>query len=399
MTSIKIKFRPSALKDREGTIYYQVIQNRRVRRFNTGYHIYKDEWDERIGIVLCSNSNSPRYEYLCSIKRDIQYEIKRFENLVEEMENKDYSINELMSLCRDEPLSKNGVFEYLGKQIERLRSLGRIRSCEAMQSTLHSFRKFRGEIDISFTKLDKDVIEQYEAYLRNRGLSRNTTSFDMRNFRSAYRTAVEEGITNDVHPFCKVYTGVDKTTKRAITIDDIRRIKYLNTSNRPALDFAKDILLFSFYTRGMSFVDMAYLRKKDIANGYITYYRKKTGQQLSVELVPDILDIISKYHNETQYLLPLILVENGTERKQYRNQMMKINRNLKKIGKMINLSVPLSTYVARHAWATIARDKGISLSVISKGLGHDSEITTQIYLDSLQNSKIDKANRLILSDL
>lgn len=399
MTSIKIKFRPSALKDREGTIYYQVIQNRRVRRFNTGYHIYKDEWDERIGIVLCSNSNSPRSEYLCSIKRDIQYEIKRFENLVEEMENKDYSINELMSLCRDEPLSKNGVFEYLGKQIERLRSLGRIRSCEAMQSTLHSFRKFRGEIDISFTKLDKDVIEQYEAYLRNRGLSRNTTSFYMRNFRSAYRTAVEEGITNDVHPFCKVYTGVDKTTKRAITIDDIRRIKYLNTSNRPALDFAKDILLFSFYTRGMSFVDMAYLRKKDIANGYITYYRKKTGQQLSVELVPDILDIISKYHNETQYLLPLILVENGTERKQYRNQMMKINRNLKKIGKMINLSVPLSTYVARHAWATIARDKGISLSVISKGLGHDSEITTQIYLDSLQNSKIDKANRLILSDL
>ena len=399
MTSIKIKFRPSALKDREGTIYYQVIQNRRVRRVNAGYHIYKDEWDERIGIVLCSNSNSPRYEYLCSIKRDIQYEIKRFENLVEEMENKDYSINELMSLCRDEPLSKNGVFEYLGKQIERLRSLGRIRSCEAMQSTLHSFRKFRGEIDISFTKLDKDVIEQYEAYLRNRGLSRNTTSFYMRNFRSAYRTAVEEGITNDVHPFCKVYTGVDKTTKRAITIDDIRRIKYLNTSNRPALDFAKDILLFSFYTRGMSFVDMAYLRKKDIANGYITYYRKKTGQQLSVELVPDILDIISKYHNETQYLLPLILVENGTERKQYRNQMMKINRNLKKIGKMINLSVPLSTYVARHAWATIARDKGISLSVISKGLGHDSEITTQIYLDSLQNSKIDKANRLILSDL
>ena len=399
MTSIKIKFRPSALKDREGTIYYQVIQNRRVRRFNTGYHIYKDEWDERIGIVLCSNSNSPRYEYLCSIKRDIQFEIKRFENLVEEMENKDYSINELMSLCRDEPLSKNGVFEYLGKQIERLRSLGRIRSCEAMQSTLHSFRKFRGEIDISFTKLDKDVIEQYEAYLRKRGLSRNTTSFYMRNFRSAYRTAVEEGITNDVHPFCKVYTGVDKTTKRAITIDDIRRIKYLNTSNRPALDFAKDILLFSFYTRGMSFVDMAYLRKKDIANGYITYYRKKTGQQLSVELVPDILDIISKYHNETQYLLPLILVENGTERKQYRNQMMKINRNLKKIGKMINLSVPLSTYVARHAWATIARDKGISLSVISKGLGHDSEITTQIYLDSLQNSKIDKANRLILSDL
>ena len=294
---------------------------------------------------------------------------------------------------------RNEEFEYLGKQIERLRSLGRIRSCEAMQSTLHSFRKFRGEIDISFTKLDKDVIEQYEAYLRNRGLSRNTTSFYMRNFRSAYRTAVEEGITNDVHPFCKVYTGVDKTTKRAITIDDIRRIKYLNTSNRPALDFAKDILLFSFYTRGMSFVDMAYLRKKDIANGYITYYRKKTGQQLSVELVPDILDIISKYHNETQYLLPLILVENGTERKQYRNQMMKINRNLKKIGKMINLSVPLSTYVARHAWATIARDKGISLSVISKGLGHDSEITTQIYLDSLQNSKIDKANRLILSDL
>lgn len=109
--------------------------------------------------------------------------------------------------------------------------------------------------------------------------------------------------------------------------------------------------------------------------------------------------IICKYQNSTQYLLPIITKEDGTERQQYRNQLIRINRHLKKIGTMTGISIPLSTYVMRHSWATIARDKGISLSVISEGLGHDSETTTKVYLDSIQKTKVDKANRLILNDI
>ena len=159
------------------------------------------------------------------------------------------------------------------------------------------------------------------------------------------------------------------------------------------------MFLFSFYTRGMSFVDMAYLRKNDLKTGYLSYRRKKTGQLLIIEWTEHMQDILDKYgQNTTQYLLPIITREDGTERRQYQNQMMKINRHLKEIAALIKLPVALSLYYSRHSWATIARGKDIPLSVICEGLGHDSETTTQIYLDSIQSWEVDKANRKILHD-
>ena len=144
---------------------------------------------------------------------------------------------------------------------------------------------------------------------------------------------------------------------------------------------------------------MTYLRKRDVVDGYIIYRRKKTGQTLMVEMEPEMAAIIARYPTDTPYLLPLISEAGDTGRRQYRNQLMRVNRNLKPIGRMASLPIPLSMYVMRHAWATIARDKGFSLSVISKGLGHDNEATTRIYLNSLRASQIDDANRIILDDL
>lgn len=282
---------------------------------------------------------------------------------------------------------------------EKHSQLGRTRCGEIMESTLRSFMEYRNGIDLSFPKMTTEVVERYEAFLKSRGVTRNTSSFYMRNLRSAYKLAVKEGLTVDRLPFHSVYTGIDKTKKRAIPISDIRKIKTVDLSGRPALEFARDMLMFSFYTRGMSFIDMAYLCKKDVADGYITYRRKKTGQELSIAFVPEIGAIVDKYQSSTKYLLPIIAIENCAERQQYRNQLIRINRHLKKIGKMTGISIPLSTYVMRHSWATIARNKGISLSIISEGLGHDSETTTRVYLNSIQKSKVDKANRLILNDI
>ena len=222
----------------------------------------------------------------------------------------------------------------------------------------------------------------------------------MRILRTNYRMAVEMGLTLDRHPFKHVYCGMDKTAKRSISFADIKRIKDLDLRKMPVLDFVRDMFVFSFCTRGMSFIDMAYLRKADLKNGYLTYRRKKTGQLLTIEWTSQMQEILDKYAPvPTRYLLPIITREDGSERRQYQNQMMKINRRLKEIAAMINLSVPLSLYFSRHSWATIARGKDVPLSVISEGLGHDSEITTQIYLDSIKSWEVDKANRKILEDL
>ena len=255
---------------------------------------------------------------------------------------------------------------------------------------------FREEQDVPIDGISSDLMLLYEAYLKARGVRMNTISFYMRNLRAVYNRAVEKGLTPQNNPFRHVYTGVDKTVKRAIPIKDIKALKELDLSMKPSLDFARDMFMFSFYTRGMSFVDMAYLRKTDLQNGILTYRRRKTGQELTIKWEKCMAAIIAKYpENQTDFLLPIIK-EQGNERRQYDNAQHLVNYRLKELSTMLKLQRPLTMYVARHSWASAAKAKNVPLSVISEGMGHDSEATTQIYLASLETSVVDKANKMIL---
>lgn len=292
-------------------------------------------------------------------------------------------------------------FEHMESVIKRLKELGKIRTAETYTATLNSFRRFRQNQDLPLSDINADIMLSYEAYLKGNGVSSNTSSFYMRNLRAAYNRAVEKNLVDQKFPFKHVYTGVDRTEKRAIPIQAVRKIKEMDLSVSSASDFARDMFLFSFYMRGMSFVDMAYLRKKDLHDGILTYCRRKTGQRLSIKWEKCMQDIIDKYDTmRSEYLLPVIKTDCGVEeRKQYINATHNINRSLKVIGKRLGLSVPLTMYVARHTWASIARSKNVPLSVISEGMGHDSESTTRIYLASLDTDVIDKANGLIIKSL
>ena len=202
-----------------------------------------------------------------------------------------------------------------------------------------------------------------------------------------------------MNPFRHVYTGIDKTVKRAVSLKTIRQLCELDFSRNPKLEYVRDLFMFSFYTRGMTFVDMAYLRKSDLKQGILTYRRRKTGQLLCIRWEECMQKIIHKYEiKESIYLLPIIKDEE-MERKQYKNASHLVNLRLKKIGEMLGLSIPLTMYVARHAWASIAKSKNIPISVISEGMGHDSEMTTRIYLASLDTAVIDKANNLIIKSV
>lgn len=162
--------------------------------------------------------------------------------------------------------------------------------------------------------------------------------------------------------------------------------------------FARDMFLFSFYTRGMSFIDIAYLQKKDLQNNILTYRRKKTGQKLQIHWELCMQQIVNLHpaDNNSQFLMSINNDPQKDHRRQYQNALIRINRNLKKLGEDIGLELPLTMYVARHSWATTARSEGVPISVISEGMGHDNEKTTQIYLASLEHSVVDKANRKIL---
>ena len=402
MTSIKLKFRPPTTSGKEGSLIFQLIHKRSVQRITSKYKIFAEEWNEKTGRIMLPSKSSPRYAYLVSAKSDLKWELGRLKRMVQESKKTTgtVNLNEIaasLSTCPDTP---DSVFNFIRKQIQRKKRLGKARSSETYRSTLKSFIFFRNGMDLTFDLIDAELMELYEAWMLKEGLTRNTTSFYMRILRTNYKLAVEKGLTTDRHPFRHVYCGMDKTIKRSLPLDGIKKIKKLDLSKKPGLDFARDMFLFSFCTRGMSFIDMAYLKKANLSGGCLTYRRKKTGQLLTIEWTKQMQGILDKYTpNGTQYLLPIITLEDGSERRQYQSQMRKVNRYLKDIARLIGLSLPLSLYYSRHSWATIARGKHVPLSIISEGLGHDSEATTQIYLDSIKSSEIDKVNRIILKDL
>lgn len=404
MTSIKLKFRAHKDKDREGALYIRVVHDNVVRQLKTGYRIYACEWNRRKGdLVEISPVSEVRSGRLKLIRCELAREIRKMEQAVRNLQHGElpYSTDDVIHRYKKEAASDRiTVFEYMKRQAERLKNIGRIRTSETYRQALHSFMKYRGDVDLYFEMFDADTVERYESHMRANRLSRNTTSFYLRILRCVYNRAVEEGLAVRADLFKRVYTGVDKTAKRAVTLKEIRRIKELDLTDRPDLDYARHIFLFSFYMRGMSFIDMAYLRKKDLSNGYVSYIRKKTGRQLTIRWEKPMQEIVDQCgESPTQYLLPIITRQDGTERRQYLNKILYVNRKLKQIARMAKITIPLSMYVSRHSWASIAMSKNIPLSVISEGMGHDNEETTRIYLSAIQTDRIDEANNRILNEL
>lgn len=299
----------------------------------------------------------------------------------------------------------SSLFNFMNGIITQLHNNEQYGSWHHYRATLNSFKRFLQNKDIPLSKMNAEMIESYEAYLKRQGLCRNTTSFYMRVLRAVYNRAAEQGLVAQRHPFRRVYTGIDKTRKRAISFAAIKRIKQLDLHQSPSLDMARDAFILSFYLCGISFIDLAHLKKTDIRNGYLHYNRRKTHQRIIIKWEPQMQALADKYKhltNDTPFLFPFLHYKADEEKSDiqlYHNASARIAYHLEKIKQQIGMQGNLTLYVARHSWATAARDHHYPVSVISEALGHDSETTTQIYLRSIQTSEVDKANAEMLSEL
>lgn len=298
-----------------------------------------------------------------------------------------------------------GVLRYFerSEDIARLTSEGRLGTARNYTRTLNSFSAFLGGTDLPFAAFTEPLVEEYNAYLVRRGVVRNTVSFYMRILRAVYNRAVRQRLTEQSFPFSGVYTGIDHTRKRAVEERLIGRLRNLDLSGSDALALARDLFIFSYCTRGMSFVDMAFLRKRDLSGGEINYVRRKTGQLMTVHLETCMREIVRRYEwrtRNTPYVFPLLTAEEpGRAYSQYQIALNYYNRQLKRLSQLLGLEEGLSSYASRHSWATAARNRRVPITVINAGMGHTSERTTRIYLSSLESSVIDCANRKILSAL
>ena len=318
-------------------------------------------------------------------------------------------------MSRNKKTSKS-LFQFMNLLIALLIKNGQYRTSLHYKATLNSFKRYRNDKDIALCEIDAEEMRSYEAYLHHTAeVCSNTSSFYLRILRATYNKAVAKGLTPQQHPFKEVYTGIAKTRKRAISTENVSQMKRLDSVKNltPKEEMARDAFLMSFYLRGISFIDLAHLRKSNLKDGYLHYTRSKTRQRLTIRWEKDMQELMEKYQAQTAsspYLFPF-LVDDGNrsqnktidkkkeEVRLYHNAEARISYHLRKLGDKIGVKGKLTLYVARHSWATTARGNDISMSVISEALGHHSETTTQIYLNSIKSSEVDDANAQILAAL
>ena len=399
MATVKIKFRASSVAGKEGTLYYHIIHQRKLRWISTDYHVYPEEWNARKSSVIVSNSNN-RQAHLQLIQSQIDWEMKQMQCIIhdKEMDGVSYSVDDLANEIQQLPTSQS-VFMFFRQQIAKKEQMQCVGTKNNYTNAVNRFIEFRNQKDLTFSQMTADMMEMYQAWLWNRGVGQNTVSFYLRTLRTLHHKAVEAGQATSNDIFAHVQTTNVRTAKRAISIKDIRNIEKLELQIGSSIDKARDLFLLSFYLRGMAFVDMAFLKKSDLKCGMVSYNRRKTHQNLNIEWIKPMQAIINKYAEQTKdspYMLPILTGKETSPYTQYRKVEYNTNYNLKKIGKMIGLKIPLTTYVARHTWASIALHMNIPIATISEGMGHNSYKTTQIYLESIDVATINEANRRII---
>jgi integrase len=286
------------------------------------------------------------------------------------------------------------VFELYMKQ---LRTANRLRYADMFKVTYNSLVKFNGHLDIHFSDIDIAWLKRYEAFMKSKNLASNTLETRFVRLRTIFNFAIEEKIVkSEYYPFgtYKVSKLKQKTAKRSILKSEVLNVlDYKGKTDYERLSI--DLFTFSYLTAGINFVDMSNLTQSNVIDNRLSYIRKKTSKVITIPLQPKAFELIEKYkQSDSPYLFPILSPFHRTEQQKANRRhkvMSKVNKCLKEIGKELNIPINLTTYVARHSFATVLKRSGVSTSIISESLGHSSEKITQIYLDSFENEQIDAA--------
>lgn len=297
------------------------------------------------------------------------------------------------------------VLTFMKQVANGLQVEGNFGTAHVYRSSLNAIIAYRGKSDFFFSEVTSEWLKGFEVHLRNRGCSWNTVSTYMRTFRAVYNRAVNLRKAPYVpYLFRFVYTGTRADHKRALADDDMKKV-FVNLSRKAGVSLpvrqAQELFILMFLLRGMPFVDLAYLRKSDLRDNVITYRRRKTGCSLSVTLTPEAMILIKKYMNRdssSPYLFSFLKSREGTKEayREYQLALRSFNQRLMLLGELLGLGDKLSSYTARHTWATTAYYCEIHPGIISEAMGHSSITVTETYLKPFQDKKIDEANKQVL---
>lgn len=298
------------------------------------------------------------------------------------------------------------VLTFMKQVASELQVEGNFGTAHVYRSSLNAIIAYCEKEDLVFSEVTSEWLKGFEVHLRRRGCSWNTVSTYLRTFRAVYNRAVNLQEAPYVpYLFRSVYTGTHADYKRALGDGDMEKV-FVDLSRVPGVPLpvreAQELFILMFLLRGMPFVDLAYLRKSDLHDDVITYRRRKTGRSLSVTLTSEAMILVKKYMNHdssSPYLFSFLKSDEGTREayREYQLALRSFNQRLMLLGKLLGLEDKLSSYTARHTWATTAYYCEVHPGIISEAMGHSSITVTETYLKPFRSKKIDEANKMVIN--
>ena len=385
-------YKSKVLSNGEHPLMIRVCKDGKKKYQSLGISIKAENWDF---VKNCPKKNCPNREHIqrLIIERSREYQGQILEYKIED---KDFTAKSLIEKVKN-PVKAKTVKEVFELYIKLLREANRIRYADMFKTAYNSLIQFNGHLDIYFSEIDVTWLKRYEAFMKSQSLAMNTLELRFVRLRTVFNFAIEEKIVKpEYYPFgkYKVSRLKQKTAKRSILKSEILSVlSYKGKTSYECLSI--DLFTFSYLTAGINFVDMSNLTHANVIDNRLSYIRKKTSKVITVSLQPRALELINKYADKNSpYLFPILSPIHKTEQQKADRRhkvISKVNKCLKAIGKELNLPIDLTTYVARHSYATVLKRSGVNVALISETLGHSDLKTTQIYLDSFENSQIDEA--------
>ena len=384
-------YRHKILANGENPLMIRVSKNGKTKYKSIGISILPQYWDF---IQNKPKRNCPNKEMIQKIINETLSEYNE-KALALIASKKEFTVNDVIA---NNPITTNTTVEELFDfHIKQLILEDRLKYASTFKELKKSLLDYNKRLNISFMDINMNWLKDYETWLRQKNYGENSIGIRFRTFRVLYNIAIEKGIVKSEHYPFKTYKVAKlhmETIKRAISKHDIKKIIDYKTKDEYT-QLSIDIFLFSYFCGGINFKDIAYLTRENVIDNKLVYFRKKTKKLIRLPLNDNAMKIINKYDvPNCLYLFPIFNDKHITEL-QKANRLHKVlsivNARLKRIGKELNLPIKLTTYVARHSFATVLKKAGVSTAIISESLGHTSEKTTQIYLDSFDNEQIETA--------
>lgn len=393
-----------AKKDGTFPLVFRIYRNDSFFPIQTGYSLLPKDWDDQRRTVKASykGTNAPVW-----LNNYFQKQKSSYLDLIGKLaENK--QLTGLSNADLKERLVGKATeitfCEYTLRQANEMRQLRRIGNARSYEGIIQVIRKHLKGKDIRFEELSYEFLKKFEFhYLSKEGNSKNGLAVYMRTIRAVYNKAIKDGLIAQEHyPFSLYKIKTEPTQKRAIDFQSLKTIELLDFPENDSLFHTKNYFLLSFYLMGISYTDLAHLTRKDITDGRISFSRQKTSRKYDMAITDKaktILDYYLQKFPKSEYILPIISESDPSRQyKQVQEARKRFNMRLKKIAELCGIEKNLTSYVSRHSFATLAKNKGIPITAISEMLGHESVKTTQVYLDSLPSDLIDKYHRDILGD-